>query len=154
MAKKAEKQSRRKFIFNLGIIGTLIIAVLAFIRSFILYIFPRDSKKTFHKYLVSKEGEIPLGEAKEITLGKTPVFVVHLDEGYRVFSGICTHLGCIVQWKQEKNHFYCPCHKGYFDKNGQVIGGPPPRPLDEYRVEVENSLVYMYVQDKKKGPWA
>lgn len=154
MIQDENKQSRRKFIFNLGVIGVLALAILAFVRNMIAYLFPAGKKKSYHKYLVSKEDEIPVGKAKEITLGKTPVFVVRLQKGYRVFSGICTHLGCIVQWKPEEEHFYCPCHKGVFEKTGQVISGPPPRPLDEYKVEVENKLVYMYVEDKKRGPWA
>ncbi len=146
--------SRRNFLFNLGIVGALIVSAGAFLRAIILYLFPAVGEKKYHKYLVSKVGELEVGQAKEITLGRTPVFVVRLADEYKVFSGICTHLGCIVRWEGEKERFYCPCHKGVFDKTGQVKSGPPPRPLDEYRVQVEDKLVFIYVEEKQKGPWA
>ena len=153
MSKKEEQQSRRSFLVGLGIIGAVVVAAGVFIRNVFAFLFPPVGEKKYHKYLVAKEGEIEAGEAKEVTLGNAPVYIVNVDDSYKVFSGICTHLGCIIRWEQEKERFYCPCHKGIFDKTGQVIGGPPPRPLDEYRVEVEDNLVFIYVQDKKKGPW-
>ena len=86
-------------------------------------------------------------------MGGKPVFVVRLEEGYKVFSGVCTHLGCIVRWEENKSRFYCPCHQGIFNKQGEVTGGPPPRPLDEYQVELDNNLVFIKVEDKLEGPW-
>jgi quinol---cytochrome c reductase iron-sulfur subunit, bacillus type len=53
-------------------------------------------------------------------------------------SNICTHLGCHIRWIAEKEQFFCPCHNGVFDKEGKVVAGPPPRPLDRYEVKVEN----------------
>jgi Rieske Fe-S protein len=85
---------------------------------------------------------------------KKPVFVVHLEDEFKVFSGICTHLGCIVKWEENKNRFYCPCHKGIFDKTGKVTGGPPPRPLDEFTVEMDDNLVFVKVEDKDRSPWS
>jgi cytochrome b6-f complex iron-sulfur subunit len=149
-----QKQSRRKFLQNMGIIGAVIVAVMAFAREIFFYLYPNVKKASYHKYLVGKEGEIPVGKAKEIKLGRMPVFVVHLQDSYRVYSGVCTHLGCIIRWEEENSRFYCPCHKGIFDTRGKVISGPPPRPLDEFEVKVEDNLVFMYVQNKTRGPWA
>jgi len=56
-------------------------------------------------------------------------------------SSICTHLGCIVHWDKTTQHFACPCHGGVYDRTGNVISGPPPRPLDHYEVKVENGVV-------------
>ncbi len=153
MSKEEAKQSRRSFLKNFGILGALTLAILGFLRNVVLYLFPPLEKKKYHKYLVSKESEIPIGKAKKIAIGRKPVYVVHLDSGYKVFSGICTHLGCIVRWEEEKGRFYCPCHKGVFDKDGTVVSGPPPRPLDEFKVEVDKKLVFIYVEEKIRGPW-
>ncbi|GAB4337968.1 MAG: hypothetical protein Kow0037_21510 [Calditrichia bacterium] len=147
------KQNRREFLQNMGIIGAVILGIGAMVRAFWLYLFPPKKEKKYHRYLVCKDGDLKIGEAREITLGKTPVYVVHLKEGYKVYSGICTHLGCIIHWEPEKNRFYCPCHKGIFDPYGKVVSGPPPRPMDEYKVEKDGKLVFMYVEDKMKGPW-
>ncbi len=53
-------------------------------------------------------------------------------------SNICTHLGCRVRWIADEEIFLSPCHFGVFDREGKVISGPPPRPLDRYEVKIEN----------------
>ncbi len=58
-------------------------------------------------------------------------------------SNICSHLGCRVRWIADQDEFFCPCHNGVFDKDGRVLDGPPPRPLDHYEVKVENDQLYI-----------
>lgn len=64
---------------------------------------------------------------------------------YTALSNICTHLGCRVRWIPESQQFFCPCHNGVFAKNGTVVSGPPPRPLDQYKTKVENDQIYILV---------
>ncbi len=146
-------KSRREFLRGLGIASAVVIAIGVFFRNVLAYLYPPAKEKTYHKYLVAKVDEIPVGKAKEMTLSNQPIFVVHLEEGYKVFSGVCTHLGCIVRWEEQKGRFYCPCHQGIFDKTGVVTGGPPPRPLDEFEVKVDKKLVFIKTEDKMEGPW-
>src|SRR5262245_61979612 len=47
-----------------------------------------------------------------------------------VHSRRCTHLGCQVSFRPQSGTFKCPCHGGTFDRDGKVVGGPPPRDLD------------------------
>lgn len=147
------KQTRRTFLKNAGIIGAAVAAMIVFLRNIFAFVYPKSKPKTFHKYLVAKEHEIPPGASKRMLLGREPIFVVHLESGYRVFSGVCTHLGCMVRWEPGKDRFYCPCHKGIFDKSGEVLDGPPPRPLDQFKVEVDDGLVFIYVEEKMRSPW-
>lgn len=65
---------------------------------------------------------------------------VRTDNGrdFVAMSNICTHLGCRVRWIAKQGQFFCPCHNGVFDKDGKVLSGPPPRPLDRYETRVEN----------------
>jgi len=58
-------------------------------------------------------------------------------------SNICTHLGCRVRWISEEEQFFCPCHNAVFDKNGDVVTGPPPRPLDRFDVKIEDDQLYI-----------
>jgi menaquinol-cytochrome c reductase iron-sulfur subunit len=51
-----------------------------------------------------------------------------------ILSSRCTHLGCQVNWREESQTYQCPCHDAKFDKIGQVLSGPPPRPLDRFAV--------------------
>ncbi len=72
------------------------------------------------------------------------VFVVRTNETEaRVFSNICTHLGCHVNWHPELQHYVSPCHDGHFDILGKNISGPPPRPLDEFMTRVEAGRLYI-----------
>ena len=56
-------------------------------------------------------------------------------------SATCTHLGCQVRWDAGATRFRCPCHGGVFDATGQVVEGPPPRPLDRVETRVESGAV-------------
>ncbi|MBI3361655.1 MAG: ubiquinol-cytochrome c reductase iron-sulfur subunit [Chloroflexi bacterium] len=58
-------------------------------------------------------------------------------------SNICTHLGCRVRWISEQTKFFCPCHNGIFAKDGTVISGPPPRPLDRFVTKIENGVLFI-----------
>ncbi len=72
------------------------------------------------------------------------VYVVRLNErAARVFSDICTHLGCRVRWHADIQHYVSPCHDGHFDILGKNISGPPPRPLDEFATQIENGNLYI-----------
>ena len=62
------------------------------------------------------------------------LYVVREEDDFHVVSGVCTHLGCTVQWKGEQKRFDCPCHGSRFDPDGVVLGGPAPRPLAWYAV--------------------
>jgi menaquinol-cytochrome c reductase iron-sulfur subunit len=60
---------------------------------------------------------------------------------FKVFSVNCTHEGCPVRWEETAELFICPCHGGTFHRNGNVAGGPPPRPLVEYPVRIRGGQV-------------
>ena len=68
-----------------------------------------------------------------------------------VFSPICTHLGCGYRWDDTEKKFLCPCHGSSFDVNGQVLGGPAPRPLDRLPAKVEGGRLLVMYQDFKSG---
>jgi len=64
-------------------------------------------------------------------------------QDFSVLSNICTHLGCRVRWIAEDGQFHCPCHNGVFAKDGTVVAGPPPRPLDRFESKVEEGVLYV-----------
>jgi Rieske Fe-S protein len=107
---------------------------------------------------------IPLGSVTKVELNTPTLFkakiqrqtgwivneeelsIYVLTENGRDFiamSNVCTHLGCRVRWIIEQGQFYCPCHNAVFDKEGQVVAGPPPRPLDRYKVKVEDNQLFV-----------
>ena len=75
---------------------------------------------------------------------KRSVYVTDAGNGeWAVFSRTCSHLGCLVRWNEQRGEFLCPCHGAVFDKNGTVIAGPPPRPLQKLDVKVEAGVLYV-----------
>jgi len=68
-------------------------------------------------------------------------------EDILILNSRCTHLACTVNWKDEEDIFLCPCTDASFDLEGQVLDGPPPRPLDrygEFRITGEGILELFY----------
>lgn len=75
------------------------------------------------------------------------VWVMNEGTGLTVFSSECPHVGCNVVWHGEEQGgvFICPCHGGHFNRNGDVLSGPPPRPLKRLATKVENGKVFIEV---------
>jgi len=59
------------------------------------------------------------------------------DKAVHALSATCTHLGCQVRWDAEGARFRCPCHGGVFDAQGNVVEGPPPRPLGRVEARLD-----------------
>ena len=128
--------SRRQFI-QLGIVTVGVAWIGTFVQS---KLFPQVSTQeaTPVEFPLS---ELPVGGTKTITYAGLPVIVMRTAESVKAFSLICTHLGCTTQWEEGNLEFYCPCHDGRFDQFGEVIAGPPPVPLEQFPVRVEEDKV-------------
>jgi menaquinol-cytochrome c reductase iron-sulfur subunit len=76
------------------------------------------------------------------TIKQQPVYVTKDSRGtIIVLSAVCTHLGCSVRWVDVQNKFVCPCHGGMFSGDGKLLGGPPPRGLDQLETKVEDGTL-------------
>lgn len=75
----------------------------------------------------------------------TPVLVSRAGDQMVCFNASCSHLGCIVRWDGQSGRFRCACHGGNFDREGNVLAGPPPRPLDRYAFKVESGHLLVEV---------
>jgi len=64
------------------------------------------------------------------------VYIVRIPEGFYAVSAVCTHLGCITQWKPEAEMIACPCHGSKFKPDGIKIEGPAPRPLPHFAISL------------------
>ena len=77
----------------------------------------------------------------ERTVNSYGIYVLRKSESesdVTVFSNVCTHLSCRVSWNEDRQEYLCPCHDAQFGIDGEVLGGPPPRPLDQYETLVED----------------
>lgn len=119
-------------------------------------------------YLISpalqqQSGEwVRLGRVSEVEIGVPTLFTVTIDKttgwvkseidlaffvytedgiNFTVMSNICTHLGCRTHWNEAGGYILCPCHDGRFDMQGNVTGGPPPRPLKRVQFQLDNDNI-------------
>jgi menaquinol-cytochrome c reductase iron-sulfur subunit len=82
----------------------------------------------------------------EKTTNSFSVYVIHGEgDKVNVISNICTHLGCRVAWNNDAKEYLCPCHDARFALNGEVVSGPPPRPLDTYETKIENGNLFIHL---------
>ncbi|HIQ20904.1 MAG TPA: plastoquinol--plastocyanin reductase [Planctomycetes bacterium] len=72
------------------------------------------------------------GTSRILMYGHIPVLLLKTPapgSRLKVFVATCTHFDCTVSYKADENRIFCACHEGYYDLEGRVISGPPPRPL-------------------------
>jgi cytochrome b6-f complex iron-sulfur subunit len=121
---------RRSFLkiltsaLGLGALGTLTYPLFRY-----LFFVKTTSKKAG---IIVPEANFPEGAAKNLVVGDTPAIIIHKPTGYIVLSRVCTHLGCLVNYHKDRQLLICPCHNGIYDLDGNVISGPPPRPLPKF----------------------
>jgi nitrite reductase/ring-hydroxylating ferredoxin subunit len=77
------------------------------------------------------------------TADDTAILVRSAEGEYHAFGQKCTHLACPVYYERARRRLECPCHEGGFDaQTGNVLYGPPPRPLDTILLEVRGGEVW------------
>lgn len=107
------------------------------------YISPPDVPEAqTSRVTAAREGEIRPNEGKIFQFGGRPGLLIRTaDNKYRALSGTCTHLNCTVQYRGDLKQIWCACHNGFYDLGGRNVSGPPPRPLEEYEVNVANGEI-------------
>lgn len=129
---------RRKLInFLLG--GGLATTIGSIFFPIINFLVPPKAREAAQTSVVaSKVGELQPNSGKVFRFGSKPGILILSQQGeYFAFSAICTHLQCTVQYRQDFKHIWCACHNGHFDLSGKNIAGPPPRPLEAFRVDIK-----------------
>ncbi len=141
-AKPGELITRKGFLSKALIAwsGCLLFPLLYVIVRYIIP--PTLREKVMAVMNLGKISEVPVDSARIVKFNKTPVILVRNSEGQiKAFSAVCTHLGCIVEYRSDDKNFHCNCHGSVFDVNGKNIGGPAPKPLQPYRVELKEDNI-------------
>jgi len=139
---------RRDFV-NLFLGGSLLGTVVSFLYPVIRYLIPpRQAEAVAKKVAPAKAGELAPNSAKFFRFGSTAAVLVNTADGeLRAFSAVCTHLTCTVRYEGDSGTLFCPCHNGRFDLAGNVLSGPPPRPLEAFDVEVSGGDITVSRKD-------
>ena len=129
---------RRGFLV-LAVAGALALALADAARIVLNFLKPQPKDGFGGVFTAGAVADFPLGSVVHVRQGR--FFVVHVEDGLLALYQRCTHLGCLVPWDEAGGRFACPCHAGRYSRVGEVISGPPPRPLDLLELEVEGGNV-------------
>jgi len=128
---------RRKFI-DIFLGASLIGTVVSFLYPVIRYVLPsKRLEASVKKVTAARVGELAPNSYKIFKFGTTPGILINTIDGeLKAFSALCTHLTCNVLYESDTETILCPCHNGRFDLSGKVISGPPPSPLEAFKVDI------------------
>lgn len=147
------KITRRSFLD--WFIGSSIFATLSGILSTAIAVVlpPRRTNISGDEWIqVATTDELPPLAHKKVVYNGRPVYIINTGRDYIALSAICTHLGCIVHMKGDSsacnqnmppNIIHCICHAGVYDIWGNVVSGPPPRPLPRYQLRITDKMIYL-----------
>lgn len=143
-SKGAVSGERRSFLnYLLGTsVGATLVAIAYPILKFVIP--PEIIEAAQTSVVAGKVNELPVNSGKIFKFGNKPGLIIHTADGqFKALSATCTHLDCIVQYQPDQKRIWCACHNGVYNLSGQNVSGPPPRPLDEYVVNVRGDEVHV-----------
>lgn len=94
---------------------------------------------------------VAAGRGRLFMYGRLPGLLLRtpLPEGeLRLFLAVCTHLDCTVGYRPAENRIFCACHEGYYDTAGQVLAGPPPRPLRRFHHRFRGDALVVALEEE------
>ena len=138
------REGRRDFLkyvlggASVALFASVFYPLLAYLRP------PQQGEAVVTSVKAGKIKEIAKDSGTIVRFGNRPVILVRLATGeLKAFSATCTHLDCTVQYRKDMGLIWCACHNGRYDMNGKNVAGPPPRPLEEYRVSLQGDDVFI-----------
>lgn len=140
MAENSESVPRRSWLLR-ALVGAVSLTAVAIAYPVLAFLRPRRTGGTMGVEIVAPyrvdqlapdaDGQWP----PPFDFGGKPCLLVKTSDGtVKAFNGVCTHLECTVKFRLSERDIFCNCHNGVFDLNGRNVSGPPPRPLEEYKV--------------------
>ncbi|MDH3217005.1 MAG: Rieske (2Fe-2S) protein [Candidatus Krumholzibacteria bacterium] len=120
----------------LGWLGSALYPIVSFLRP------PKIPEANVQSVKAGLASEFSANSSEILKFGRQPVILIRTESGdFRALAATCTHLDCIVQYRSDLKQIWCACHNGLYDLKGRNISGPPPRPLDQFAVNIVNDEI-------------
>ncbi|HHL40839.1 MAG TPA: ubiquinol-cytochrome c reductase iron-sulfur subunit [Deltaproteobacteria bacterium] len=142
-----DNTTRRKFLSTAFMGFGLVFGLGTLMVRFVQFLVPEARKKRSSEILIGRVSDFDEGGVSNLEVSNRMIALVRTGGGFTAFSRRCTDLGCLVSWDQGRKQFVCPCHQGVYDADGEVVSGPPPRPLDRYDVKVDGDYIYINIME-------
>ncbi len=150
---------RRSFIKWLAVGWSAFAAVVAGYGALVTrFFFPNVLFEPKQSFRAGFPEEYEMDKVSERFKGKHGAWIIRDSEKIYALSTVCTHLGCTPNWLENDNKFKCPCHGSGFYKTGINFEGPAPRPLERFKVSLDDGGQIVVDKSKKfqqeKGEWS
>lgn len=160
-----QEMNRRKFLALASIIPGAIATVAIGLPSAAFIAAPIFDKVDHRWVNIGKVDDFKLGDTVQVNYedpsslpwsgvtARAAAWVRRTGESeFIAFEVNCSHLGCPVRWFASAEIFMCPCHGGVYYKDGSVAAGPPPRPLSQYPMRVQDGQVQLQTKEVPLPP--
>jgi len=126
-----DPSDRRGFLNSLlatGFVSTIVAMAYPVWRFLIP---PAGAEPATQSVVAAKASQVKANSGLLFKFGSKPGLLIRTPDGQlQAFNAVCTHLDCTVQYKADTSQIWCACHNGFYDLAGNVVSGPPPRPLE------------------------
>jgi cytochrome b6-f complex iron-sulfur subunit len=149
MADEPREEHRRAWLLR-SLAAAIAATVVAILYPVAWFLRPRKATVSGALEAVApfRVNELPQAAGNPFNFGGKPCLVVLTPDGakrraagqrlqaddVRAFNALCTHVDCTVKYRQQQGDIFCSCHDGVYDLTGKNVAGPPPRPLEVYKV--------------------
>jgi Rieske Fe-S protein len=127
--------NRRRFldrILGAGFASTVVAIIYPVWRYLIP---PASGEPATQSVVAAQASQVKANAGLVFKFGSKPGLLIRTPDGeLQAFNAVCTHLQCTVQYKADTAQIWCACHNGMYDLHGNVVSGPPPRPLERLTV--------------------
>jgi cytochrome b6-f complex iron-sulfur subunit len=155
----APPQATRRDLMKWGLLGSLLAILGGGGAAFLAYFFPKRVGTFGGKIdMAGTVADYPEGTVERVREGK--FYLSHVPEGFLALYWKCAHLGCTVPWKPDEEFqgslgvFHCPCHGSIYQRTGQNVAGPAPRPLDLMAIEIKGGKITVNTgKITQRGQW-
>jgi cytochrome b6-f complex iron-sulfur subunit len=156
-ARAQARAGRKHFRLNRRVVirwagwGSILAILGGWTNGFLGFFYPNKTGAFGGTITAATTSEMKVGDVKALTDGK--FYLTRVPEGYIALWWKCPHLGCTVPWKEndpvegrdagyiDKGRFNCPCHGSIYDRYGQIVRGPAPRPMDRFPVTIDGDRI-------------
>ena len=147
------KQIPRRLVFRWAGWGALLAILAQSSTGFLEFFTPKKIGAFGGLVNAGNVSEIQVGDVKMVREGK--FYLSRVPEGFFALWWKCPHLGCTVPWRPDdpvmegdsgfasKARFNCPCHGSIYNRYGQILQGPAPRPMDRFPVDVRDGKIFV-----------
>ncbi len=94
----------------------------------------------------------PAGSIKKAEAAYSAPELAGMQSGLVALYQKCPHLGCRVPECLTSQWFECPCHGSQYNRVGEKRGGPAPRGMDRFAMEVNDGVFVVDTGTIIQGP--